>query len=92
MDEEFVEKLLQGLERAEHGVLGSTHEHLDVRLERTGKLEANQKPSAGRSGRLLGSGQGLDPLHLGPDLLARIPQIHGPLGVEPELGRVAKQP
>ncbi len=43
MDEEFGEKLLQGLERVEHGALGPTREHLDIRLERTGKLEANQE-------------------------------------------------
>ncbi len=40
MDEEFVERLLHGLERVEHGVLRPTHEHLEVRLDRTGKLEA----------------------------------------------------
>jgi len=43
MDEEFGEKLLQGLERVEHGALGPTREHLDIRLERTGKMEANQE-------------------------------------------------
>ncbi len=40
MNDEFGEKLLGGLQVVEHGVLRPTYEHLEVRLDRTGKLEA----------------------------------------------------
>lgn len=40
MDDEFVGRLLHGLQRVEHGVIRPTSEHLEVRLDRTGRLEA----------------------------------------------------